>query len=445
MQKDSDPFSFLTGGEQTVFVPSPGGRRRHGEAKPQTTFVADRSERVSTERLPQGAGRNPLLRAAASLFALIRQIRATRHHDDLTALRNHVIEAIRQFDTNVRRAGIEARPAAQAGYALCGLIDETVLSTPWGIESIWTEQNLLTTFYRERTAGERFFKFLDNARHNPGSNIDLLEFFYVCLCLGFQGRYRVEPGGVDRLARLRQDLFTVVSRERGEDHQALSPRWQGVYDRRPRFSHYLPWWVACVAGLAAVLLVYTGLSLRLNEISDKTYAEIGQLIPGVVDQVQQPVTTMDRPAGARDVLEPLRLNFSEELRSGQLQLIDLGDAARIILQGDQLFASGSARVGQSFTELINKLGVYLADFPGPYTISGHTDNVPMTRSIRYQSNYDLSRARAEAVAEALARTMLNPPMIRIEGRADGEPIASNKTAEGRSLNRRVEIRIPLKR
>ena len=85
-----------------------------------------------------------------------------------------------------------------------------------------------------------------------------MEFFYICLSLGFQGRFRVEPGGVDRLNRLRQDLYIVIARERGNAERALSARWRGVQDRSPGVSRFVPLWVIGAAAVAIVLLALLG-------------------------------------------------------------------------------------------------------------------------------------------------------------------------------------------
>ena len=80
--------------------------------------------------------------------------------------------------------------------------------------------------------------------------------------------------------------------------------------------------------------------------------------------------------------------------------------------------------------------------PERITVSGHTDNVPIMFSDRFRSNWDLSSARASAVADF----MLQDPNVlqsrlRVYGFADTRPTATNDTQEGRAENRRIEIEI----
>ena len=77
-------------------------------------------------------------------------------------------------------------------------------------------------------------------------------------------------------------------------------------------------------------------------------------------------------------------------------------------------------------------------------VSGHTDNVPIARRSRhiYHDNFALSEARARSVARYLGDALHLPPAsIELLGMADTVPMATNATAEGRALNRRVEIRV----
>jgi type VI secretion system protein ImpK len=118
-----------------------------------------------------------------------------------------------------------------------------------------------------------------------------------------------------------------------------------------------------------------------------------------------------------------------------------GGSARIIVFNRGLFPSGGAEVGPQAVPVIRKVALFLAEQRGPFRITGHTDNVPI-RSLRFPSNWHLSKARADAVA-ALLSPQVRLGQLQTEGRADTDPLESNDTAEGRNQNRRVEIRLPL--
>jgi chemotaxis protein MotB len=93
-----------------------------------------------------------------------------------------------------------------------------------------------------------------------------------------------------------------------------------------------------------------------------------------------------------------------------------------------------------FTQLLNRVGSSLPGSSGMISIEGHTDNQPMGPGSRFRSNWDLSSARAAAVADYLLNgEFVNPGQVSVSGLADTDPVADNSTATGRAQNRRIEI------
>ena len=76
---------------------------------------------------------------------------------------------------------------------------------------------------------------------------------------------------------------------------------------------------------------------------------------------------------------------------------------------------------------------------GPVLIEGHTDNVPLSGRGRFKDNYQLSKTRADVLAEVLRPLLADPTRITAEGRGEDDPVGDNTTPEGRAANRRVEI------
>ena len=103
-----------------------------------------------------------------------------------------------------------------------------------------------------------------------------------------------------------------------------------------------------------------------------------------------------------------------------------------------MFGSGSDALQDKFVEPVRRVAEALNGEPGKVIVAGHSDNVPI-RSSRFQSNMELSLARAKSVMAGMAKTVSDPARLSAEGRADAEPIADNATREGRAANRRIEI------
>ena len=91
---------------------------------------------------------------------------------------------------------------------------------------------------------------------------------------------------------------------------------------------------------------------------------------------------------------------------------------------------------------MDQVGVILESYAGStIEIEGHTDNVPMSGA-KYSNNDELSSGRALSVFNYLiGTTNLDPAMVKHSGRGEYMPVADNSTPEGRTMNRRVEIRI----
>ena len=92
-------------------------------------------------------------------------------------------------------------------YALCALLDDIVLNTPWGPRSRWPSQRLAAVFHQDVDAGRGFFRELEQAERAPERHRDLLELMYACLAMGFEGVYRVNPPAGRTLQQIKEDLY----------------------------------------------------------------------------------------------------------------------------------------------------------------------------------------------------------------------------------------------
>lgn len=125
--------------------------------------------------------------------------------------------------------------------------------------------------------------------------------------------------------------------------------------------------------------------------------------------------------------------------------IDVSFTAQYVLltmKGALLYDSGSATLKEESYGILDKVAIILEKYSqGEIEIEGHTDNVPMT-SGKYSDNEELSSARALSVFYYLINnSTLDPTRLKHAGMGERVPVADNSTAEGRSKNRRVEIRI----
>ena len=479
--------------DQTVIRPMPGGRkpRNNGsreqqpqsaprQAPPRTEYVApDRGVQYSDH---QGAaaqsaplpplrkrsagldyepgydshsgeiglrGENPLLQLVTPLLSFLGKIQNTVECPDLDEFHRYALDQIQLYESQAWGLPGGREHNDYISYPLCALVDEIVLNTPWGSTSQWSSESLLISRHQEAWGGERFFSYLDELMKRPSSNLELLEFYFACLSLGFEGKYRRMGNGRRELDRLRSELYILISRHRDYEPEGLSPNWEGVSDRRSGVARYVPYWVIWAFFLFMLMGVFLGFVWTITQQSDQVMEQfigIGntaevEVTPINIDRLSAPMLTVAEPDLSPEqldyfvLLEPVLV---EELESGTVELFDEGNQVRLRLRHTGLFPSGQAHLSAAFIPLIERIGLELKGLGKPIVVEGHSDNVPIF-SARYPSNWALSQARAQSVGEVLLSQLEGGVILRVEGKASSEPLVENNSNRNKALNRRVEI------
>lgn len=208
------------------------------------------------------------------------------------------------------------------------------------------------------------------------------------------------------------------------------------------------------AGATAIgdgVLISNGVS-QLNEL-DEYINSTGKTAESEIeaDEFEDYENKMD---ALKEALEAANLQNNEQLaerieeaveESGMVEQIEVSFNSQYVqlsMKGALLFDSGKADLREESTRVLDRVGVILERYSdGLIEIEGHTDNVPIN-SARFASNEELSDARALSVFYYLQdNTSLDPVSMKHSGMGERVPIADNSTEEGRSKNRRVEIRI----
>ncbi|HEY0419213.1 MAG TPA: type VI secretion system protein TssL, long form, partial [Acetobacteraceae bacterium] len=376
------------------------------------------------------------------LLQLLARLRNTLSQPDAADLRERATRELRAFEKSGRGAGIPMEQLQPAHYALCASLDDVVLNTPWGSSGVWDQRSLVATLHGEVRSGERFFVILNQLKDAPGTYLPVLELMYLCLSLGFMGRYRLSPRGPGELEKLREDLYAVIMRQRQAPPPELSPHWQGVAAPYRPARARLPVWVAGVAGLAVVAALFLWFSGNLNAASDDLFARMMKAPPSQMPQILRAAAVVPPPPPPAPpepgVLDKLRTFLKPEI--DQRLVAVLGDEATPVvrIRNRGMFPSGSATVQPQFIPLLERIGAALKTEPGSVLVVGHSDNQPI-RTVQFPSNFHLSTARADAARAVIARALGDGGRIKSEGRADSEPVASNATREGQEENRRIEV------
>ena len=233
---------------------------------------------ILPEQIKNYSAINPVVSAASTLLALMITLRTTAQFNRAPQLHQQITNEIREFDKKLQALGLKPKSAVAARYLMCTVMDETVMNTPWGASSGWSQRSLLSIFHRETFGGEKCFVILKRLQETASINLDLLELFYLCLSLGFEGRFRLVPNKHAQLDTIRENLYRIIQSHRDYNDSELSPKWQGADTAKSRVMQYIPLWVFASVAMAVVLAGYAGLSFWLLQDNQPVIDSMQQLM-----------------------------------------------------------------------------------------------------------------------------------------------------------------------
>ena len=427
MQRDERPE--VPDAEPTRRMPAPGGQATVIVSRRTPPRTAPRAD-LELQRLV--AGVNPLLGAAATLLALGEQLRSSGSHDDPAELRTHLLQQIAEFEAAAAAVGVTRPKVTAARYLLCSFLDEVIAATPWGSDG--SVVPLLREFHDEHSGADKVFQLLERLGQDPAANTDLLELFYVCLRLGFEGCYRTLPDGQAQLEAIAARVLEVTrpgpSTAR---NRRLSEPEQGVVRHRHREVRVLPLWLLVLLTGGLLLGVFLALGTRLDALAQPVFRQL---------HAASLALRVERGGrAARPRLAPL---LKADIDRGAITVRDEALRSLVTLPADTLFAPGGANIEAGQQELLRRVALELTKTAGQIAVVGHSDDTPVA-SLRFPSNWHLSHERARAVLAQLQQYGVAASRLRAEGRADIEPLLPNLDAAARARNRRVEIELRLAR
>ena len=191
-------------------------------------------------------------------------------------------------------------------------------------------------------------------------------------------------------------------------------------------------WIFTYGDLMTLLLVFFVLLLTFCKTDIEKFKSVAESFkptppgspfflegqPSVLEQVAQQAETVELP---------------EEL------YVTMDDRGVVVSFKDSaLFGPGSAELLPKSVDSLSKFVKFLYALPNDIVVEGHTDNQRI-RSARFPSNWELSSARASAVARFLQREGIKGGRMTVLGFAEYRPRFRNDTPEKRALNRRIDV------
>lgn len=419
--------------ESTVYKPRPGARQPLPRPEPGThsgdkTELESKRPRPAQERFRIPATHlGPVCDHASKLLSLAGRLADTREVDDVANLKRQCTALVREYQQALRSDGLLPATVDTASYCTCALLDELVLNSEWGQSGHWAASSLLSEFHSQTWAGTHFFELVDAARRQ--ADVEMLTLQYLCLSLGFKGKYRIENGGAEYLDILQESLYQQICASQSRLTTPFDRDWQQRVAPGRSLAQGVPLWAGAAVCSVVMLLAFLGLSHNLSSASLPILEELAHVgLPSAAEA----------DGGSMADTRYLQQILQTEVERGLVELKVAGERVELLMGSEALFSSGAADLREDIMPVLAKISRVLESTAGSIQVIGHTDDQPIATS-RYPSNWHLSLARATAVADLLAATADLNGRLWPEGRGAAEPRYANDSDENRARNRRVEI------
>jgi type VI secretion system protein ImpK len=232
---------------------------------------------------------NPLNAAAAPLLALATKVTLLTSQQTPQSLESRLTHELYSFECQARNQGFRTQTVLAARYGICVLLDELIHQSEWGQRHHWDANHLLHTFYSAQAENEQFYSILQRASSDPGQHQELLEFYYLCLSLGYHGKYRHSTEGQIMRQTIIDQLYQGLRRSRSELSKLLGINaGQRILEGEPTKRLQHPFTLLAIIGLIMITVgvTYSYFNLKKTSaalsktLSSTTHVYPGQSIPG---------------------------------------------------------------------------------------------------------------------------------------------------------------------
>lgn len=226
-------------------------------------------------------------------------------------------------------------------------------------------------------------------------------------------------------------------------------------------------WLVSYADFVTLLFAFFVVMYSISSVNEEKYKELsasvwaafraGTLTPTLIEggPANEHLPVEDEKLLAQSVKRQIELEAQKNItklkneielalqpliQGGQVKIKQSKGLIAIEINDSALFESGGARPQGNSADILTDVGQLLARTQLPIRVEGFSDDIPI-RNAFFPSNWELSAARAGSIVRLFEESGIPPERLVAIGRAETQPIADNRTAEGRAQNRRVAISI----
>lgn len=225
---------------------------------------------------PQQQKRNSIADLSSETLMLILQLRSTNEYGNAATLKSRVADLFDKFEREGRTAGIDNEKVRLAKFALVAFLDETIISSSWTQKDEWLAEPMQIKLFDTFNAGEEFFEHLHQLRQRSSGNADILEVYYLCLALGFKGKYQLQSP--ENLRRVIDDLNLELHPEMYSAIDSISPNAKPKDTFIQTTTGGIPLWIYPAGAVLVFVLLYIILSVSISG----TASDVSELLNSLI-------------------------------------------------------------------------------------------------------------------------------------------------------------------
>jgi chemotaxis protein MotB len=192
------------------------------------------------------------------------------------------------------------------------------------------------------------------------------------------------------------------------------------------------------AGASETEVLFGGIEAELLELAsvmDSSEAQKGKNSGG------SSAEELEKIQNASRTTQELTVALKEQIDQGLVAVEQREDSVFITVGSGGAFPSGTADLTEEARRILDRIALASMSPQGQITVTGHTDNVPISNA-QFRDNWDLAAGRAASVVQAIEQTgLIDGDRLSAVSKGEMAPVADNSTMSGREENRRIEIEI----
>lgn len=209
----------------------------------------------------------------ADLLAFIQSSRKAADPGEYEPFRIKAEGLFSEMEQRAKDADFSASLVETAKFALVGFLDETILLSSWAMRDMWAGNPLQLQYFNEVSAGEEFYTKLESLRNaDDPKKLDVLEVYFLCLALGFKGKY-ADLKGMEKIKILTDSIAKELKKARSKGVEGLSPAWEPK-DQTAGVVKEFPVWMIAVGCGAILLVMYAVIDWYLGGVTEGVIKQV---------------------------------------------------------------------------------------------------------------------------------------------------------------------------